>query len=300
MIGKVNCLENKTSGNKKSWLAPLRILEKIIKAEEEKKSEFLEDEETIMQLNALDINLPEIFEKADPPTPPMIENVNFELDYVEASQNFQGNYQNYVSRVLESIVPIRFINFSDILEKNKIFLPENSLNRKTLILDLDETLIHADFDNNFSEDTYDHLVTFSYEGRNVEVPIILRPGVNQFLQNISENFEVFVFTASKREYADAVLNILDPENKIFAKRFYRENCKPENIIIVDNSMYSFSNQLSNGILINSFYNDRDDRELFNLFNYLQQYIKNAQDSREVNEKIFNFDMILREYSVKRN
>jgi CTD small phosphatase-like protein 2 len=185
-------------------------------------------------------------------------------------------------------------------------------NKKTLILDLDETLIHADFDVNWSE--HDHTVYFHYEGHQVSVPIIIRPGVFQFLEKIAEIFEIYIFTASKKEYADAILNFLDPENKIFAKRFYREHCinfknrifikdmrifadrKPENLIILDNSLYSFSNQLSNGILINSFYSDKDDRELFNVFNYLEQYLQNADDVRVINEQIFNFNLILKEYS----
>jgi Dullard-like phosphatase family protein len=245
-------------------------------------------------------------------TPQALENLNIEFDFVESSLNFKGNYHNYVSRVLKSLIPIRFINYSNILEDNKIILSECDKNKKTLILDLDETLVHSDFDYNFQ--LHDHIIEFEYEGQKIEIPIILRPGLFEFLGDISELFEVFIFTASKREYADAILNFLDPYNKIFKHRFYREHCininnrifvkdlrvfvnrKPENLIIVDNSLYSFSNQLSNGILINSFYYDKDDRELLNLFNYLQQYIRNAHDSRAVNEKVFNFNLIFEEFT----
>jgi Dullard-like phosphatase family protein len=235
-----------------------------------------------------------------------------ELDYVESSLNYQGNYQNYVSSVLKSLMALRSVNFSELVSDKNILLPECEGEKKTLILDLDETLIHADFDGNWSE--HDHTVTFLYEGHEVRVPIILRPGLFTFLEKIAEIFEIFIFTASKKEYADAILNYLDPENKIFKNRFYREHCinvknrvfikdlrmfgnrKPENLIILDNSLYSFSNQLSNGILINSFYNDKDDRELFNVYNYLEQYLQNAPDSRAVNEQIFSFNLILQEYS----
>jgi Dullard-like phosphatase family protein len=124
------------------------------------------------------------------------------------------------------------------------------------------------------------------------------------------NFEILVFTASMKEYADSVLNMLDPENKFFKHRFYRNNCicvknrvyikdlrifanrKPENIIMVDNSMYSFTNQISNGVLINSFYNDKEDKELFNLLNYLLNYLQNMPDVRSVNDKVFNFNSII--------
>ena len=245
-------------------------------------------------------------------TKTQLENFKLPIDHVEAAQNYQGNYQNYVSRVLKSLLPLRCVNFSSILAENKINLKEIELNKKTLILDLDETLIHADFDNHFKGG--DHLISFFYEGQEVQVPIIIRPGLFEFLQNISELFEIFIFTASRKEYADAVLNYLDPENKIFKKRFYREHCiniqnriyikdlrifanrKLENLVIVDNSLYSFANQLSNGILINSFYHDKEDKELYNLFNYLQHFILNAPDLRVVNDKIFSFNSILEEFS----
>ena len=239
------------------------------------------------------------------------ENLKIEIEFVESSQNYQGNYHNYVSKSLKSIIPIRQLNFADIIEEKKIILYNNEISsKKILILDLDETLVHADFDLKLSD--HDQILTFEYEGYEVDVPIILRPGVFQFLENVADIFDVFVFTASKREYADAVLNFLDPHSRIFKKRFYREyciniknklfikdlrifaNCNLENIVIVDNSIYSFLNQLSNGILINSFYNDKTDRELYSVFNYLQQYLSKCSDIRIVNEKIFNF--ILEEYA----
>jgi CTD small phosphatase-like protein 2 len=132
----------------------------------------------------------------------------------------------------------------------------------------------------------------------------------EFLEKASKQFEIFVFTASLKVYADAVLNFLDPDGRIFKKRFYRENCirignkayvkdlrifanrKLENVILVDNSMYSFTNQLSNGVLINSFYNDKEDRELFNLLNYLENFLKDAGDVRLINDNIFSFKAIL--------
>jgi len=186
--------------------------------------------------------------------------------------------------------------------------------KKTIILDLDETLIHADFDNQFSE--HDHIITFTYDNDEVSVPIIVRPGLYEFLHGISQKFEIIVFTASKREYADAVLNYLDPENNYFKHRFYRENCiaiknkvfvkdlrifsnrRHEDIVIVDNSLYSFMNQISNGVLINSFYNNKEDRELFNLMNYIQNYLLNISDTRIVNEKVFNFSTIINEVSCE--
>ncbi len=79
-----------------------------------------------------------------------------------------------------------------------------------------------------------------------------------------------IFTASKKEYADVILDFLDPENKFIVKRLYRESCilinkmyvkdlrifsnrELKNIVIVDNCEHSFWHNLSNGIPIISFY-----------------------------------------------
>jgi Dullard-like phosphatase family protein len=231
-----------------------------------------------------------------------------EIDYIEASRNFQGNYNNYVYEVLRSLLPMQKINYSSLINKRSVDCMKAVAGRKTLVLDLDETLIHADFDNHFSG--HDHVVSFLHDGDEVTVPIFVRPGLQEFLEKASLNFDIFVFTASKKVYADAVLNFLDPESKIFKNRFYRENCikvgskvyvkdlrifnnrKLEDIILVDNSMYSFANQITNGVLINSFYNDKEDRELYNVLNYLENYLRDVADIRLVNEKVFNFTSIL--------
>lgn len=230
---------------------------------------------------------------------------------MESSLNFQGNYHNYVYKTLRSILHLKQYDYDEQLESKKVYLPEPDtcdVNKKTLILDMDETLIHADFDYNYENP--DRIATFRYEEMDVSVPIHMRPDLFKFLEAVSENFEILVFTASMKEYADSVLNMLDPENKFFKHRFYRNNCicvknrvyikdlrifanrKPENIIMVDNSMYSFTNQISNGVLINSFYNDKEDKELFNLLNYLLNYLQNMPDVRSVNDKVFNFNSII--------
>jgi CTD small phosphatase-like protein 2 len=237
--------------------------------------------------------------------------LNMDLEMIDSSYNVQGNYSEYVFKVLNSLSSLRYINYTQFLEEKKFNLDDPANNKKTLILDLDETLIHSDLNKRL--ETHDHLITFTYENQEVQIPINFRPGLMDFLRAVSENFEVFIFTASKKEYADVILDYIDPENKFFAKRLYRDSCinlenkvyikdlrilnrRMEDMVIVDNSLYSFSNQLSNGILINSFYDDPEDQELANLLNYLQQYIHGSPDVRIVNESIFNFRTILEEIS----
>ena len=267
---------------------------------------------------------------------------------IGSDANISGNYDNYLSTTLNHIVQMRKINFDDALESPSIYenFPENALeqislsNKKVLILDLDETLIHADFNEEFANDKkikYDAEISFyseekcsndiknedeqstisdddskdySYEKILNTVGIFLRPGVKNFLQEVSEYFEVGIFTASVPEYADAVINYLDPENKYIKFRLYRNNCinvgdllrvknlkifkniPLEKIILVDNNMYSFTPQLNNGILINSFFNDKNDNELSNVLSYLINFIIPCDDVRKVNEEFFGFQKIV--------
>ena len=256
---------------------------------------------------------------------------------LEAKENYPGNYSQYLEKTLTHISQLKDINFEYALEDPKINegVPKLSFNKKILVLDLDETLIHADFDEEFSPDEYDTIIQFKAKNeeekkeKNIEdsdstscclseveedevhsVGIFIRKGVKHFLEEVNKYFEVGIFTASVKEYADAVISFLDPENKLIKFRLYRNNCINFNdaftvkdlrifknvdlkkIVLLDNSMYSFAAQINNGILINTFINDKDDNELFNALNYLVNFILPAGDVRKVNEQFFNFRQII--------
>jgi len=251
-------------------------------------------------------------------------------------ENRPDNYSNYLETTLTHISQLQHIKFEYALEEPKISegVPILSTNKKILILDLDETLIHADFEEEFTNDKYDTIIKFKEKAEKNEifrenendstwcgtneidddnvhsVGIFVRNGVNEFLKEVNKHFDVGIFTASVKEYADAVINFLDPENKLIKFRLYRDNCinfndsftvkdlrifknvDLKNIILIDNSMYSFAAQINNGILINSFFNDKNDMDLNNALEYLINYILPAKDVREVNEEFFNFRQIM--------
>ncbi|GLU13857.1 hypothetical protein SLE2022_304670 [Rubroshorea leprosula] len=159
---------------------------------------------------------------------------------------------------------------------NRHLLPPLATDKKrTIVLDLDETLVHSRPDP--PPKSYDFVVRPEIEGHTVPMYVLKRPGMDEFLKEISEKFEVVVFTAGLKQYAALVLDNLDPEGRIFNHRLYRESCKEargryvkdlselgrdlRNVVIVDDNPKSYTLQPENAIPIKAFVNDLEDREL---------------------------------------
>lgn len=52
----------------------------------------------------------------------------------------------------------------------------------------------------------------------------VRPYTTAVLKEMSKNFEIMIFTASHKSYADQIINFLDPENKCISHRIYKDSC----------------------------------------------------------------------------
>lgn len=91
----------------------------------------------------------------------------------------------------------------------------------TLVLDLDETLIHSELERtSFLEEEIIVKIGNSIEKYYVKI----RPFARDFLKNLSQFFELVIFTAALKEYADKVIDYLDPCGFI-KRRFYRDVIK---------------------------------------------------------------------------
>jgi CTD small phosphatase-like protein 2 len=80
--------------------------------------------------------------------------------------------------------------------------------KKTLIIDIDETIIHCEEDSSRPHDIVLPVVVES--GEIVKAYITIRPYAITFLKRMSRYFEIVAFTASHETYADVVLDELDP------------------------------------------------------------------------------------------
>lgn len=108
----------------------------------------------------------------------------------------------------------------------------------TLVVDLDQTIIHATVDptvaqwqNNPSARNHDVLkdvqafslpdagyVPAGHKPTETWYYVKLRPGLREFLENISKLYELHIYTMGTRAYALNVAKIVDPEGKIFGNR----------------------------------------------------------------------------------
>lgn len=81
----------------------------------------------------------------------------------------------------------------------------------TLVLDLDETLIHC---NQSVEQPADVIININLEqGEVMQAGINIRPYAKEFLQEMSYYYEIIVFTASHGCYASKVVELLDPHQQ---------------------------------------------------------------------------------------
>ena len=163
-------------------------------------------------------------------------------------------------------------------------LPENiEKTTYTLVLDLDETLVHFFFTPSGGA-------------------FLIRPYCFKFLEDMSKIFEIAIFTAATKDYADSILDIIDPNKKLINHRLYRHHTSICDItfvkdltkigrnlnrcIIIDNLADNFKLQPNNGIQCGTWIDDMKDTQLNDLDTILTQIIeKKPQDIKPIIKKL---------------
>ncbi|EGD82273.1 small CTD phosphatase 1 [Salpingoeca rosetta] len=155
-------------------------------------------------------------------------------------------------------------------------------NRKCLVLDLDETLVHSSFK---PVDNADFVIPIEIDGIQHRVYVLKRPHVDEFLRVVGGLFEVVLFTASLSKYADPVADLLDPGSAI-AHRLFREHCvmshgvfikdlsrlgrNVDETIIVDNAPASYAYHPNNAVAIQTWIDDPTDTALRDLIPFFEE------------------------------
>ena len=175
--------------------------------------------------------------------------------------------------------------------------------RLTVVLDLDNTLIHTDI-NECKQGYYD----MKFELNNDKVSNLLfcfclffknsfnlsnylkyfvqiRPYLKQFLQKASKHFELVLFTAAEEEYAKIILKEIDPNGDYFDLNLFRDSCTIiqrkyfkdlyrinrdlKRILLIDDRSDVFGLLPCNGLQIKAWNGDLEDDELPKLYNLLK-------------------------------
>ena len=160
--------------------------------------------------------------------------------------------------------------------KEPFLKPINPKYKYTLVLDLDETLVHYISDNESSF-------------------IQIRPGAEDFLKELSEFYEIIIFTAALQNYADIVIEGIDPDGVISGRLYRRHTINMgditikdlnklgrdlRHVIIIDNCIENYSLQPKNGLNIIDFEGNEYDDELEYLKDDLLKLVKlNPDDVR---------------------
>ena len=174
--------------------------------------------------------------------------------------------------------------------------------KKTLVLDLDETLVHSSF---FPFEKNDIVLNVNLDGVYYNIYVLIRPWVEKFIQEMGKYFEIIIFTASIAAYASPLLDILD-KGKNIQYRLYREHCNFVNgvfikdlkrlnrslkdVIIIDNSPLAYAFDVDNGLPIISWFDNRDDRELLHLEPILK-FLGKVDDVRKYIKKFLRNNCI---------
>ena len=179
----------------------------------------------------------------------------------------------------------------------ELLLPPKMSKKKTLVLDLDETLVHSQFGAfNIPSDV---IINIEIENELHDIHVLIRPGVKEFLEKMSKKYEIVIFTASISKYAGPLLDILDKE-KFCSFRLFREHCTLLNssfvkdlkklgrdlkdVIIVDNSPMAYLLNSDNGLPILTWFDDKNDKELYKIIPILD-FLSLVPDVREYIHKI---------------
>ena len=174
--------------------------------------------------------------------------------------------------------------FKKLTQKTKkisLLPPEIHQNQKTLVLDLDETLVHSSIQ---SLEKYDLKLSIEVDGKDLDIYVLIRPGTQEFLERLAKIYEIVIFTASIKDYAEPVIDFID-KNKVVTSRLFRNDCVYYNgnyiknlshlgrdlkkVIIVDNSPISYSFHPFNAIAIDSWFDDKTDYKLFDVLQILE-------------------------------
>ena len=184
------------------------------------------------------------------------------------------------------------------IEVSVPYLKTKNIKKFTLVLDLDETLIHFHYDIKKDPQITHGIIQY-------------RPGLFEFLQNVAPYFELIIFTVATRQYADPVINTIESKQKFFTCRLYREHTTIyqndfvkdlknlgrdlSKVIIIDDKPFNFCLQKENGIAIRPYWGtdneNKNDVALINLIPILFDIMKDKSSDVRLGIKRYKNEIV---------
>lgn len=170
--------------------------------------------------------------------------------------------------------------------------------RTLLILDLDETLVHAT----------EAPLARAHDFEVGPYVVYRRPGAEAFIRAMSAHFELAVWTSSTRLYAEPVVAALFPADIVPSFVWSRERCtrrfdpdahdfewaknldkvkrlgyRLERVLMVDDTPKKLERHYGNLVRVKAFEGDQADVELFGLVDYLPT-LADAENVRRIEKR----------------
>lgn len=208
-------------------------------------------------------------------------------------KNVFFNHFHHCLQSIAYISTVEELSEDEFLHKKVYLPPKKNKHLKTLILDLDETLVHCT-ENLKKPFNFKTPIRFT-GGETIDFGVSIRPNAINFLKLLSKFFEIVIFTASHSCYANSILNLLDPNHEYITFRLFRESCieiedgifvkdlrifgnrNLDELLIVDNACYSYAFQLTNGIPIVPYFFGKNDTQLIELSGILISLINKSKE-----------------------
>lgn len=191
------------------------------------------------------------------------------------------------------------------------------MKKPLLILDLDETLIYSTHKKEYKNEKYDFIIDEDYYVKK-------RPFVDEFLIEISNHFELAVWTAATRDYGEYIVKELFEKNNLKLEFFYsREKCVQKEysrsmydyyaqkyyikdlnkikkifdlnkVLMLDDLHISLERNYGNLVKVNPFKGENTDTHLISVKEFLLS-IKNIENLRQREKRYWQEELKINSY-----
>jgi import inner membrane translocase subunit TIM50 len=225
-----------------------------------------------------------------------------DFDPIEEPEIFNESLNGLSPNLIFKRLKIRLLGVSDVFSEpafTDLLPPQNSNQYSppyTLVLELDDLLIHSEWDYKKGWKT------------------AKRPGVDYFLGYLSQYYEIVIFSRSSMAFAENTIAKLDPYHAFISYSLFKEVCRSKDgklikdlsllnrdlkkVIIIDPDQDCYSMQPENAIPIEKWNGKKDDK-LINLIPFLEYLAtSHTNDVREILNSYHDKFKIPQEFSIR--